>query len=282
MARAAVDLVPQGTPRGRVVRSRHRQQVRPHALRDLLQAVHREVPVLLAGRLASGLGPCRRQPRRHRQARAVRRPVVAAEKHAAADTGGHDLHLRSDRRRRVLGAAHGGHPRGWRPRPARTVASTASSSAAAGSSRCAPATNVFPTENVVWTAPITLANELLGVENVTLDYLSTIFYNIEIDTPATLDFQWTYYGGDEIFSRVSAPTAFAPSDGAARTQRPVRRGHLPRGRRALASAGPAHRQGRRGPGANRHDRLGVAGHRRAHRARAVHLSDLQARITSPS
>jgi protoporphyrinogen oxidase len=69
----------------------------------------------------------------------------------------------------------------------------------------------FPVENLVWTAPITLANELLGVEGVSLDYLSTIFYNLEIDAPAKLDFQWTYYGGDEVFSRISTPTSFAPS-----------------------------------------------------------------------
>jgi hypothetical protein len=70
---------------------------------------------------------------------------------------------------------------------------------------------VFPVENLVWTAPITLANTLLGIRDVRLDYLSTIFYNLEIDAPAKLDFQWTYYGGDEVFSRISAPTAFASS-----------------------------------------------------------------------
>jgi protoporphyrinogen oxidase len=67
----------------------------------------------------------------------------------------------------------------------------------------------FPVENLVWTAPITLANRLLGIEGVDLEYLSTIFYNFEIDAPYKFDFQWTYYGGDEIFSRVSAPTVFA-------------------------------------------------------------------------
>jgi protoporphyrinogen oxidase len=70
---------------------------------------------------------------------------------------------------------------------------------------------VFPVENLVWTAPITLANRLLGVQGVDLEYLSTIFYNFEIDAPYKFDFQWTYYGGDEIFSRVSAPTVFAAS-----------------------------------------------------------------------
>jgi protoporphyrinogen oxidase len=67
----------------------------------------------------------------------------------------------------------------------------------------------FPCDNVVWTAPITLANTLLGIPGVDLEYLSTIFYNLEIDAPVKLDFQWTYYGGDEIFSRISAPTVFA-------------------------------------------------------------------------
>ena len=69
----------------------------------------------------------------------------------------------------------------------------------------------FATQNVVWTAPITEANALLGIDEVELEYLSTIFYNLEIDAPVKYDFQWTYYGGDEIFSRVSAPTVFAES-----------------------------------------------------------------------
>ena len=67
----------------------------------------------------------------------------------------------------------------------------------------------FACDNVVWTAPITLANSLLGIAGVDLEYLSTIFYNLEIDVPAKHDFQWTYYGGDEIFSRVSTPVVFA-------------------------------------------------------------------------
>ncbi len=66
-------------------------------------------------------------------------------------------------------------------------------------------------DGVVWTAPITEAGRLLGLDGVSLDYLSTIFYNLEIGAPAKLDFQWTYYGGDEIFSRVSTPVAFAPT-----------------------------------------------------------------------
>jgi protoporphyrinogen oxidase len=67
------------------------------------------------------------------------------------------------------------------------------------------------TENIVWTAPLTTLNSLLGLEDVDLEYLSTIFLNFEIGKPPRLDYQWTYFGGDEIFSRVTAPEAFLPS-----------------------------------------------------------------------
>jgi len=69
----------------------------------------------------------------------------------------------------------------------------------------------IPCDNIVWTAPLTRLNELLGITGVTLSYLSTIFYNFEVRGPLKHNFQWTYHGGDEIFSRVSAPTAFAQS-----------------------------------------------------------------------
>lgn len=69
----------------------------------------------------------------------------------------------------------------------------------------------FAGDNVVWTAPLTTLNALLGVTGVDLEYLSTIFYNFEIGRPPRLNYQWTYFGGDEIFSRVTAPEAFLPS-----------------------------------------------------------------------
>ena len=69
----------------------------------------------------------------------------------------------------------------------------------------------IPCDNMVWTAPLTTLNEFLGLTNVDLEYLSTIFYNFEIGKPPRLDYQWTYFGGDEIFSRVTAPEAFLPS-----------------------------------------------------------------------
>jgi protoporphyrinogen oxidase len=63
-------------------------------------------------------------------------------------------------------------------------------------------------DNVVWTAPLTTLNALVDIDGIDLQYLSTIFYNIEIGAPGKLEFQWTYFGGDEIFSRVTAPEAF--------------------------------------------------------------------------
>jgi protoporphyrinogen oxidase len=66
----------------------------------------------------------------------------------------------------------------------------------------------IPCENLVWTAPLTTLNAQLGIEGVDLEYLSTIFYNLEINRPGKLDYQWTYFGGEEIFSRVTAPEAF--------------------------------------------------------------------------
>ena len=44
-----------------------------------------------------------------------------------------------------------------------------------------------------------------------LEYLSTIFLNFEIGKPPRLDYQWTYFGGDEIFSRVTRPGGLPPS-----------------------------------------------------------------------
>lgn len=67
----------------------------------------------------------------------------------------------------------------------------------------------IPCENLIWTGPLDVINRLLGLTGVDLEYLSTIFYNLEISKPVKLDYQWIYYGGDEIFSRVSAPVVFA-------------------------------------------------------------------------
>ena len=73
------------------------------------------------------------------------------------------------------------------------------------------ATERIACDNIVWTAPLTMLNTLLKIEGMELEYLSTIFYNLEIGKPPKIDYQWTYFGGDEIFSRVTSPEAFLPS-----------------------------------------------------------------------
>lgn len=69
----------------------------------------------------------------------------------------------------------------------------------------------IPADNIVWTAPLTSLNALLGLRGIDLEYLSTIFFNFQIGRPPRHDYQWTYFGGDEVFSRVTAPEAFLPS-----------------------------------------------------------------------
>jgi protoporphyrinogen oxidase len=69
----------------------------------------------------------------------------------------------------------------------------------------------LPCQNLVWTGPLSTINRLLDIDDVNLQYLSTIVYNVEVGAPLRHNYQWIYYGGDEVFSRVSAPAAFTPS-----------------------------------------------------------------------
>jgi protoporphyrinogen oxidase len=63
---------------------------------------------------------------------------------------------------------------------------------------------------VVWTAPITLACEQLGLEVPNLPYLATLFYNVLVRAESPRDYQWCYYGADDIvFSRASIPRFFS-------------------------------------------------------------------------
>ncbi|MDP2312687.1 MAG: FAD-dependent oxidoreductase [Pseudomonadota bacterium] len=63
---------------------------------------------------------------------------------------------------------------------------------------------------VVWTAPITLATDQLGLERPNLPYLSTLFYNVLVRGDVPRDYQWCYYGADDIvFSRASIPRCFS-------------------------------------------------------------------------
>lgn len=63
---------------------------------------------------------------------------------------------------------------------------------------------------VIWTAPITLACEQLGVEVPDLPYLATLFYNVLVQGDVPRDYQWCYYGAqDLVFSRLSTPRFFS-------------------------------------------------------------------------
>ena len=64
---------------------------------------------------------------------------------------------------------------------------------------------------VVWTAPITLATDQLGIERPNLPYLATLFYNVLVRGDLPRNYQWCYYGADDIvFSRASIPRCFSP------------------------------------------------------------------------
>lgn len=63
---------------------------------------------------------------------------------------------------------------------------------------------------VVWTAPLPLACQQLDIELPNLPYLSTLFYNVLVRADVPRDYQWCYYGADDIvFSRVSIPKFFS-------------------------------------------------------------------------
>lgn len=63
---------------------------------------------------------------------------------------------------------------------------------------------------VIWTAPITLACDQLGIDAPELPYLSTLFYNVMVEQDVPREYQWCYYGADDIvFSRTSIPRYFA-------------------------------------------------------------------------
>ena len=74
--------------------------------------------------------------------------------------------------------------------------------------------NRFETEAVIWTAPLALAAELLGLPVPDLTYLALVLYNVELRRPPALPqpFQWCYYGQkDIVFNRISVPSAFSPA-----------------------------------------------------------------------
>ncbi len=63
---------------------------------------------------------------------------------------------------------------------------------------------------VIWTAPITLACDQLGLDKPDLPYLSTLLYNVLVKGDVPRKYQWCYYGADDlVFSRVSIPRYFS-------------------------------------------------------------------------
>jgi protoporphyrinogen oxidase len=63
---------------------------------------------------------------------------------------------------------------------------------------------------VVWTAPITLACEQLGLERPNLDYLGLLLFNVMVREDAPRDYQWCYYGHPKLLlNRVSIPRFFS-------------------------------------------------------------------------
>jgi len=65
-------------------------------------------------------------------------------------------------------------------------------------------------EYLIWSGSLDSLGRLLGIPPGGIEYLSTVIYNIELDSAPKRDFQWCYYGSKKIiFSRVSAPPAFS-------------------------------------------------------------------------
>ena len=64
---------------------------------------------------------------------------------------------------------------------------------------------------VIWTAPITLACEQLGLTRPRLDYLGLLLYNVMVNEEPRRDYQWCYYGSQKLLiNRVSVPRFFSP------------------------------------------------------------------------
>jgi protoporphyrinogen oxidase len=64
---------------------------------------------------------------------------------------------------------------------------------------------------VIWTAPITLACDQLGLTRPKLDYLGLLLYNVMVNEEPQRDYQWCYYGSKKLLiNRVSTPRFFSP------------------------------------------------------------------------
>jgi protoporphyrinogen oxidase len=70
----------------------------------------------------------------------------------------------------------------------------------------------FPTDQLIWTAPIGVLTDLLDMSKPKLRYLAIICFNVEIEGPPVHEYQWCYFGGyDTLFNRSSIPILFSPA-----------------------------------------------------------------------
>ncbi len=70
--------------------------------------------------------------------------------------------------------------------------------------------SIISPELVIWTAPLDELSSKLDIKNTGLAYLSLIIYNLEIDGEPKRDYQWCYYGEDNInFVRITNPYFFS-------------------------------------------------------------------------
>ncbi len=77
---------------------------------------------------------------------------------------------------------------------------------------------VFTPSAVIWTAPITLACAQLGMAVPHLPYLGLLLYNVMAREQCPRDYQWCYYGAqDLLINRVSIPKFFSPQTAPAGT-----------------------------------------------------------------
>lgn len=68
----------------------------------------------------------------------------------------------------------------------------------------------FPTDTVIWTAPAPILCKLLRLPEPDLHYLSAVCYNVEVSGSLKKEYQWCYYGQEDvIFNRISIPKLFS-------------------------------------------------------------------------
>lgn len=64
---------------------------------------------------------------------------------------------------------------------------------------------------VIWTAPLTVALNQLGLPSDGLGFRTLLLYNVMIEGDVPREYQWCYYGAhDIVFNRISIPRYFCP------------------------------------------------------------------------